>query len=142
MVVVAGVGLLIIVFTGLGVYELTSEAPADRSMPLETRRRNALFLMLAAVGALGLCAAAGSFFSWADWGGTQLSWEAREAKLNREQQVASAGIVVAIMSSITGLAVPRRSALRALKLAAILPLPLVVVWAGFVSFVLSGLRIQ
>jgi hypothetical protein len=142
MVIVAVVGLLIIVFTAVGVYELTAEADADRSVPFETRRRNALFLVLAAIGALGLCATAGSFFSWADGSDAQLSWEAGAAKLNREKRVAKAGIVVAIASSIAGLAVPRRNALRALKVAAILPLPLVVVWAGFVRLVVSGLRIR
>lgn len=142
MLVIGGVGLLIIVFTALGVYELTAEVDTEHSVPLETRRRNALFLVLAAIGALGLCATAGSFFSWADENDAQLPWEAREIKLNREERIAKTGIVVAIASSIAGLAVPRRNALRALKVAAILPLPLVVVWAGFVRFVLSGLRIQ
>ncbi len=142
LIVIAGVALLIVFFTAVGVYELTSAADADPSVPRETRRRNALFLILAAVGALGLCAAAGSFFSWADGSSAHLSWEAGEAKLNREQRIGKAGIVMAIASSLAGLAVPRRNALWALKVAAILPLPLVVVWSGFVRFVLRNLRVQ
>jgi hypothetical protein len=143
MVVAGTVGILIITFASLGVYELLS-ARADRSVPLATRRRNAVFLILASVGALGLCAATASFFSWSARNNVDVnqSWEAGEARLQLEQRIASVGILTSAVSSIIALAIPRRATPWGLKIAAMLPLLLAVVWVALVGFVVTGLRIQ
>lgn len=142
MAVAAAVGLLLLTFAALGLYELLVAPAGDSTVTKDVRRRNAAFLLLASVGALGLCAAMAASFSSGASDDPALSWEARDARIAVEQRIVSIGVIAAAISSLIALGVPRRESPWALKIAAMVPLPLALLWLAVVLWIVMQMRIQ